>query len=155
MFKIDQSISFYGLLVHFTIALIFTGSFILMIPQFYGAAFGYFAFSIVLFTQQRLHRNSFRKGMMFLKLNHFEAALDCFESSLVYFEEHPLLDKYRWPLLISTSSITCKEMCLRNITACHVLLGNKEQAGFYYETLIRINEKWKLKMPWYDDFLNK
>ncbi|SHE38383.1 hypothetical protein [Pedobacter caeni] len=155
MFKIDQSLSVYGLLIHFVIAMIFTLSFILVIPEYWGAAFGYFAFCVVLFTQQRLHRNSFRVGMMFLKLNHYEAALESFTRSLEYFEEHPVLDKYRWPLLISTSSFTCKEMCLRNITACHVLLKNKEQASFYYDTLLCINADWKLKMPWYDEFLNK
>lgn len=94
------------------------------------------------------------QGVALMKQHRYEAAIALFSHIHQYFEKHPWVDKYRYVLLISCSAIPMKVMCVMNITACHVLLKNKELATFYYHTLVKLYKGHEIQLPWYDAFLN-
>ena len=153
--KIRQMLSAWGLAYYFLVEIGFIYLFSLWFPgKLYGLFMGVLAFLVLLLLQQYTHRSTFRQGIRHLKKNQYDAAIICFQKSLKYFEQYPFLDKYRHLLLISASEISCKEMALKNIVACYYFLNNKEKAAFYYDSLIRINDTWKVRMPLMDRFLD-
>jgi len=153
--KITQDISSFALIIYFVIDIVFTIAGNRIFHVWYGAFIGWAAFVVLLLMQQRLHRHSFRKGIRLLKAGKYNAAIAAFKKSAAYFNRYPLLDKWRHFLLISPSTLSCKEMALKNILACYVMLKNNDKASFYYETLLAINSEWKVALRRYDDFLNK
>lgn len=153
--EIRQRLSAWGLAYYFLVEIGFIYFFSLWFSaKVYGLFTGVLAFSVVLLLQQYTHRRSFRRGIRHLKKNEYDAAIGCFQKSLKHFEQYPVLDRYRHLLLISASEISCKEMALKNIIACYFFLKNKEKATFYYDSLIRINESWRISMPLVDRFLS-
>lgn len=153
--EIRQMLSAWGLAYYFLVEIAFIYFFSRWFPgKVYGLFTGVLVFLMVLLLQQYIHRRPFRRGIKYLKKNEYDAAITCFQESLKHFEQYPFLDRYRYLLLISASEISCKEMALKNIVACYYFLKEKEKAAFYYDSLIRINETWKIRMPLIDRFLN-
>jgi tetratricopeptide (TPR) repeat protein len=153
--KIRQILSAWGLAYYFLVEIVFMYFFFLWFHgKIYGLFAGVLAFLMVLLLQEYIHRGSFRQGIRYLKKNEYNEAIKCFQKSLKYMEKYPFLDRYRHLLLISASEISCKEMALKNIVACYCFLNEKEKATFYYDSLVRINETWKIRMPLIDKFLN-
>jgi len=153
--KIRQRLSAWALAYYILVEMVFIYLFFLWCQgKVYGLFMGILAFLIILLLQQFWHRRSFRQGIRYLKKNQYEAAITCFQKSLKHFEQYPFLDKYRYVLLISPSEISCREMALQNILACYCFLNNKEKATFYYDSLIRINDDWEVRMPLLDQLLN-
>jgi tetratricopeptide (TPR) repeat protein len=153
--SIRQRLSAWALAYYILVEMVFIYLFYLWFQgKVYGLFMGIIAFLIILLLQQSIHRGSFRQGMKYLKKNQYDAAITSFQKSLKHFEQYPFLDKYRYVLLISPSEISCKEMALQNIVACYCFLNDKEKATFYYDSLISINDNWKIRMPLIDKLLN-
>lgn len=153
--EIRQRLSAWGLAYYLLVEIGFMNLFFLWFHRtIYGLFAGVLAFLMILLLQHYVHRRSFRQGIKYLKKNEYIIAITCFQKSLKYFEQYPFLDKYGHLFLISASEISCKEMALKNIVACYYFLNEKEKASFYYDSLIRINETWKIRMPLIDKLLN-
>jgi tetratricopeptide (TPR) repeat protein len=153
--SIRQRLSAWALAYYILVEMVFIYLFYLWFQgKVYDLFMGIMVFLIILLLQQSIHRGSFRQGMKYLKKNQYDAAITSFQKSLKHFEQYPFLDKYRYVLLISPSEISCKEMALQNIVACYCFLNDKEKATFYYDSLISINDNWKIRMPLIDKLLN-
>jgi tetratricopeptide (TPR) repeat protein len=99
----------------------------------YGAA----SFLILVFLLRNLVARSHRTGMRLVKRQNFEAAIPLFQKSVAYFTKNAWVDKYRLFTLMSSSSMSYKEMGLCNIAFCYSQIGNGVQAKHYYEMVLK------------------
>lgn len=67
-------------------------------------------------------------GVRLMKAGEYSAAVSCFERSCSFFERYPLVDRWRYALVIASSPVTYREMALCNIAACHIQQNNPEDA---------------------------
>ena len=74
-----------------------------------------------------------REGMRLSKVQQFREAIDKFERSYGFLEEHPWLDKYRFITMLDSSALSYREMALCNIAYSHAQLGEPVEALKYYQ----------------------
>ena len=68
-----------------------------------------------------------------IKTTQFEQAIQYFSNSYEFFKKNHWLDKYRYLTLLSSSSMSYKEMALINIAYCYNQLGNRKLSKESYE----------------------
>ena len=78
-----------------------------------------------------------RRGIRFLRANHWEAAIAEFEASLADLEKHPWKDRLRSILALSLSAMMYREMAILNLAFAFGQTGNREQARRYYEQCLK------------------
>lgn len=74
-----------------------------------------------------------RQGMNHVKSKNYEAAIEAFEKSYVFFSENEWVDRYRFLTMMSSSQMCYREMALTNIAFCYSQLDKLEQTKVYYE----------------------
>lgn len=94
-----------------------------------NGALTYYALSIALRTF--VPRNH-RKGIEEIKREQYQEAIPYFEKSYAFFSRFPLLDKYRFLLLLSSSKMSYKQMALNNIAFCYSINGDRLKSMEYY-----------------------
>ncbi len=78
-----------------------------------------------------------RKGMRFVKKEDYVRAVEEFEKSYDFFTKYAWIDKYRYFVLLSHSSMCYKEMALVNIAYCYTQCGDGNRAREYYVETLR------------------
>ncbi|MEJ6980195.1 tetratricopeptide repeat protein [Pedobacter sp. P351] len=98
-------------------------------PPFYGLV----TYLIISFSVRTIIPHSHNKGMRYVKKDKFAEAIPCFEKSYTFFTRYNWVDKYRYITLLSSSSMSYREMSLTNIALCYSQLGDAIKAKEYYE----------------------
>lgn len=98
-------------------------------PPFYGLV----TYLIISFSVRTIIPHSHNKGMRYVKKDKFAEAIPCFEKSYSFFTQYNWVDKYRFITLLSSSSMSYREMSLTNIALCYSQLGDSIKAKEYYE----------------------
>ena len=114
-----------SLLVHlFVLALVVIGAVCWGGP--YSLQLGVVTYLIVSYTLMLGIPRDHHKGVSLLKQGRYEEAIPHFERSYAFFSLHRWLDDFRYLVLLSSSSISYREMALVNIAYIYALLGNGE-----------------------------
>ncbi len=95
------------------------------------------AWSLRLFFQKH-----HRKGMACMRAKNHSDALTAFKQSLDFFEKHPLIDKYRFITMFSSSAISYRHMALNNIGICYLHMGEDNKALDFFKKLAEENSKF-------------
>lgn len=69
-----------------------------------------------------------RAGVRALRRGRFADAVADFEASLDFFTRHPLLDRYRFVLLLSAGAAGYRELAMCNLAYAHARAGDREAA---------------------------
>ena len=77
-----------------------------------------------------------QKGILLLKHGRYEEAIPHFERSYAFFSRHRWLDDFRYLVLLSSSSISYREMALANIAYAYGLMGNGKRAQLGYQRVL-------------------
>jgi tetratricopeptide (TPR) repeat protein len=104
--------------------------------QFNSSNFVLYGAINYLILSQVLRRSLSRehiKGMAKVKQAQFEEAILHFKRSYDFFEAHDWLDKYRFLTLLSSGSVSYKEMALNNIAFCYGQMGDGDRSKAYYQ----------------------
>jgi tetratricopeptide (TPR) repeat protein len=99
----------------------------------YGTA----SYLILFYILRRLIPKNHRTGMKEVRTENFERAIANFEKSYAFFKKHDWIDKYRFLVLLSSSSITYKEMALNNIAFCYGQIGQGDKSKEFYERTLK------------------
>ncbi|MDH3228882.1 MAG: hypothetical protein OEN55_03715 [Alphaproteobacteria bacterium] len=91
------------------------------------------AYLALFFPLRWLVASHHRKGIALIKKQDFEPAIDEFQKSYRFFQNHPWVDTYRYVTLLSSSRMSYREMALVNIAFCHSQIGNGRESKEYYE----------------------
>lgn len=78
-----------------------------------------------------------REGIRLSKLQAFREAIDKFQESYRFLQEHSWLDKYRFITMLDSSAVSYREMALVNIAFSHVQLDEKAIALKYYQRALQ------------------
>ena len=107
-----------------------------LLKAFVAGGITYFvvAWSLRLFLQK--HQ---KKGMACMRTKNYEDALKAFKKSFQYFEKHPLVDKYRFITMFSSSAISYRHLALNNIGVCYLYMGDDNKALDYFKKLAEEN----------------
>jgi tetratricopeptide (TPR) repeat protein len=77
-----------------------------------------------------------RRAMGLVRRRDFRGAIKNFEESYRSLSQQPWVDRFRWIILLSPSSIGYREMDLYNIAYCYIQLNQPAEARTYYEKVI-------------------
>ncbi|WP_149640380.1 MULTISPECIES: tol-pal system YbgF family protein [unclassified Dyadobacter] len=77
-----------------------------------------------------------RQALRDIKAGDFDAAILGFQSSYDILSKYPLIDKYRYLILLSSSKISYREMALNNIAFCYSQIGEEEKAIVLYNRML-------------------
>lgn len=102
---------------------------------FWGVAI-YFTYSYVV---RWLFTNAHRRGINLMSAERFPEAISAFEESIQFIIRHPWIDKYRWFVLLSASSMSYHEMGLTNIAFSYSQLGDGKKARHFYQECLKVN----------------
>lgn len=69
----------------------------------------------------------------------FLEAIDAFQKSVEFIIRHHWIDKYRWAVLLSSSSMSYHEMGLANIGFSYAQLGDGKMARYFYQECLKVN----------------
>ena len=102
-------------------------------PFLFGAL-SYLVLSYILRTTiPRTHR----LGIALIKHKEYEAAIDCFKASFLFFGENSWIDDFRPLTLLTVSKTSYREMALLNIAHCYFQLGDAKKEKECYETILK------------------
>ena len=79
------------------------------------------------------------RGIKLVKRQRFEEAVEAFHDSLIFFEKHQSLDKWRSIIFLSPGKYGYKEMAYANLGFAYGQLRNGEKAREYYEKCLELN----------------
>ncbi|HRH66466.1 MAG TPA: tetratricopeptide repeat protein [Bacteroidia bacterium] len=77
-----------------------------------------------------------RKGIRLVRLNKFAEAIPFFEKSYAFFTKNKNIDKFRFITLLSSSSMTYRELAMTNIAFSYTQIGNGQKAIEVYERVL-------------------
>ncbi len=69
----------------------------------------------------------------------FPEAITAFQKSVEFIIRHHWIDKYRWAVLLSPSSMSYHEMGLSNIAFSYSQLGDGKMARHFYQECLKVN----------------
>ncbi|XZF14607.1 hypothetical protein ACTHGU_00570 [Chitinophagaceae bacterium MMS25-I14] len=148
-FKIERRISWLGLFIFLTYAIIGCIALEHLLPHKWHR-FGFLGAVIVGAIQvihQRYWSAGIKEGVRFIKLNQWENAYTIFAAAYVRFRKNKFIDKYRYWLLASISASSFQAMALRDMAFCQLMMKNKELASFYYKDLLELPGGRELALP--------
>lgn len=79
-----------------------------------------------------------RAGIRLVRQQRFAEAIPCFDRSFEFFEKRRWLDRFRSILLLSSSSISYREMALSNAGYCCTQIDEGANARKYYEQCLQL-----------------
>lgn len=106
-------------------------------PYSYAVNIGIGLYLVIFFLLRYLVPRNHRKGMRFVKKEDYARAVGEFEKSYDFFTKYAWIDKYRYIVLLSRSSMCYKEMALVNIAFCYTQCGDGNRAREYYVETLR------------------
>ena len=77
-----------------------------------------------------------RAGVRLVRQQHFAEAIEKFQRSLLFFDKHRWIDRFRSIVLMSPSAISYREMALANIAFCYSQIGDGTHARQWYEACL-------------------
>jgi tetratricopeptide (TPR) repeat protein len=100
------------------------------------------AYSVVVYLLYSFGSKAFllryhREGIQLAKVKQFREAIDKFQKSYGFLEEHPWLDKYRFITMLDSSALSYREMALCNIGYSHAQLDEPVEALKYYQRALK------------------
>jgi len=101
----------------------------------FNGVVSYILLSLLLRTQIP---KSHRKGIRLTRAQRFDEALLYFKKSLDFFSRYAWIDRYRYLVLLSSSSISYTEMAMVNIAFCYSQTGEGEKAKQWYEKTLEV-----------------
>ena len=90
------------------------------------------------FGSRKILIKDHNKGIALSKELKFSEAIAYYEKSVIFFEQHKWIDKYRCLTLFSASKISYHEMALNNIAFCYSQIGNGTKAKEYYNKTLTV-----------------
>ena len=93
--------------------------------------------TIVFRVVRRVLSGDHRHGITLFRAKKFAEAAPYFEASYRAFSLHPWLDRFRWLILGSGSSMSYREMALCNAAFCYAQVGDGARAKGLYEQVLR------------------
>ena len=99
--------------------------------------FGAIALSLIYRIARAVFTSDHRRGIKLLRPQKFAEGASCFEASYAAFQRRPWLDRFRWLLLGSASSMSYREMALCNAAFCYGQIGNGARTTALYEQALR------------------
>lgn len=98
---------------------------------------GLVLYMLLLLLLRYLVPRNHRKGMRLVRKEEYGRAVGEFEKSYGFFTKYAWIDKYRYIVLLSRSSMCYKEMALLNIAFCYTQCGDGDKAREYYAETLR------------------
>ena len=95
------------------------------------------AHAVVYRILRRVLSADHRRGISLFRAKKFAEAAPCFEASYRVFSARPWVDRFRWLVLGSASSMSYKEMALCNAAFCYSQIGDGTRATALYEQALR------------------
>ena len=89
-------------------------------------------------TFQKHHMN----GMKFLRAKNYSEAATAFQKSHDFFVKHPLVDKYRFITMFSTSAFPYQQMALNNLGLCYLHMEENAKALDTFKQLAALNSNY-------------
>jgi hypothetical protein len=77
-----------------------------------------------------------RAGIRLVREQRFAEAIEKFQRSLLFFDKHRWIDRYRSIVLMSPSALSYREMALANIAFCYSQIGDGAHARQWYEACL-------------------
>ncbi|MCI9449169.1 MAG: hypothetical protein HFE30_02805 [Clostridiales bacterium] len=100
--------------------------------KFLAAYLTCLTYLIVSFTLRLSLTHNHRKGMILIRDDKYELAIDEFQKSYSFFSKHAWIDRYRFITMLSSSKISYSEMALVNIAFCYSQIGDGRKTKDYY-----------------------
>mgnify|MGYP002138677490 CR=1 FL=1 len=100
----------------------------------FGGALTYLAIS---FSLRNFIPTDHKTGMTLVRQEKFHEAIPYFENSYKFFKKYDWLDRYRYLTILSSSSMSYKEMALNNIAFCYGQVGDGIKSKEYYEKTLQ------------------
>ena len=75
-------------------------------------------------------------GTRLLREDRYEEAIPYIDKDIAYFTERSWIDRYRFLLMISSSSRTYREICLSNKAWCLLQTGKVKESKALYESIL-------------------
>jgi hypothetical protein len=97
-----------------------------------GAVIGVIGYLIYSAGSRRVLTSHHRAAIGFVRQNRFTEAIEEFQRSLLFFEKHRWIDRFRSVALMSPSAISYREMALANIAFCYSQIGDGAHARQWY-----------------------
>lgn len=103
----------------------------------YGALLGVGVYLIYWWAAQRLISRDHLAGLNLVGKDDYHSAIDKFQRSYEFFGRHRWLDSLRSIILLSSSTMSYREMALCWIAYCHSMLNDPQRALEYYQQASR------------------
>jgi tetratricopeptide (TPR) repeat protein len=111
------------------------------LDESYGFFWGITLYFMYSYGVRWLLTNAHRRGISLMSAEHFPEAITAFQESVEFIIRHPWIDKYRWVVLLSPSSMSYHEMGLANIAFSYAQLGDGKIARHFYQECLKVNPK--------------
>ena len=95
--------------------------------------FGALTHAIVYRAARAMFAREHMRGIRLVRAMKFAKAAPCFEASYAAFNRHPWIDRFRWLMLGTASSMPYREMALCNAAFCYGQVGDGTRATALYE----------------------
>jgi tetratricopeptide (TPR) repeat protein len=103
----------------------------------FSISLGATLYLIYSFGSRALLTRDHQRGVRLVKQGRLAEALPAFEKSADFFTRHRWLDRFRAPLLLTSTYYGFREMSLTNIAFCYSQLGDIAQAKAAYERVLQ------------------
>lgn len=103
-----------------------------------GIFWGAVVYLVYSFGSKLLLTPDHRRGVKLMKQGHFKEALQAFQKAVAHIRTNPWIDRYRWIVLLSASSMSYLEMGLCNMAFVNSQMGNGAEARRLYQECLAI-----------------
>jgi tetratricopeptide (TPR) repeat protein len=137
---IVRPVSWTGVIVQLAVIAIFSAVIALLFRiRDYPLAifFGAVTQSVLSRVARATFASDHRSGITLFRASKFSEAAPHFEASYAAFSRRPWLDRFRWLILGSASSMSYREMALCNAAFCYGQIGDGARATTLYEQALR------------------
>jgi tetratricopeptide (TPR) repeat protein len=103
----------------------------------FSISLGALIYLIYSFGSRALLTRDFRRGFRLMRRERYTDAVAAFEKSADFFTRYRWLDRFRAPLLLTSTYYGFREMSLTNIAFCYSQLGDIAQAEAAYKRVLQ------------------